>query len=183
MTGAIHTDRLDLIPMSPAFLRASIRGDGVEAQNEIQLSLPEHWSDANGVLELRLRQLESNPALQPWLLRAMALRSTGEMVGHIGFHDQPGAEYLREWCPGGVEFGFTVFPSHRRKGYAREASRALMQWAHEFHGVTGFVVTIAPSNAASQALAAHLGFVRVGSHLDDIDGIEDVLVLNTATVT
>jgi [ribosomal protein S5]-alanine N-acetyltransferase len=180
--AVIHTDRLDLIPMTPAFLRASIRGDRVEAQREIQLFLPEHWPDIRGVLELRLRQLESNPTLQPWLLRAIGLRSTREMIGHIGFHDQPGAECLREWSPGGVEYGFTVFPAHRRNGYAREASQALMQWAHERQGVTAFVLTIDPSNVASQALAAHLGFVRVGAHLDEVDGIEDVLVLNIADV-
>lgn len=104
------------------------------------------------------------------------------MVGHIGFHDKPGADYLREWNPGGVEYGFTIFPAHRRNGYAREASLALMQWARELHGVTGFVVTISPDNVASRALVAGLGFVRVGSHLDEVDGVEDVLVLNSTAV-
>ena len=104
------------------------------------------------------------------------------MVGHIGFHDQPGADYLREWSPGGVEYGFTVFSAHRRKGYAREASLALMRWAHDHHRVTEFVTTISPSNVASHALVADLGFVRVGSHVDEIDGVEDVLVLNFTAV-
>ena len=182
MTAAICTDRLDLIAMTPAFLRASVEGDLVEAERQIQLSLPEDWPDIRPVLELRLKQLESNPDLQPWLLRAIGLRRTHEMVGHIGFHDQPGADYLREWSPGGVEYGFTVFPAHRRKGYAREASLALMRWAHDHHRVTEFVATISPSNVASQALVADLGFVRVGSHVDEIDGVEDVLVLNVTEV-
>lgn len=182
MTVAIRTDRLDLIAMTPAFLRASVEGNLVEAERQIQLTLPENWPEIRPVLELRLKQLESNPDLQPWLLRAIGLRSTRAMVGHIGFHDQPGADYLREWSPGGVEYGFTIFPPHRRKGYAREASLALMQWAQDLHGVTAFVVTISPSNVASHALAADLGFVRAGSHLDEIDGVEDVFVLNVAAV-
>jgi RimJ/RimL family protein N-acetyltransferase len=41
--------------------------------------------------------------------------------------------------------------------------------------VTKFVLSIRPDNAASQALAAELGFVRVGSHPDEVDGLEDVL--------
>jgi len=97
------------------------------------------------------------------------------MVGHIGFHAAPGAEYFRPFSPGAVEFGFTVFPDFRRQGYAREASLALMRWARQTHQVTKFVLSIRPDNAISQALAAQLGFVRVGTHLDEIDGLEDVL--------
>jgi RimJ/RimL family protein N-acetyltransferase len=57
-----------------------------------------------------------------------------------------------------------------------------MQWANETHRITGFVVTISPNNVASRALVAGLGFVRAGSHLDEVDGIEDVLVLNVTAV-
>jgi len=168
--------------MTPAFLRASIAGDIVDAESQIDVSLPKGWPDISSILEMRLKQLESDPDLMPWLLRAIALRESREMVGHIGFHSSPGADYLREWSPGGVEYGLTVFPSHRRRGYAREASLALMQWARDCHGVTSFVVTVSPTNVASQALMADLGFARSGSHVDEIDGLEDVLVLNLAAV-
>ena len=77
--------------------------------------------------------------------------------------------------PGAAEFGYTVFPPYRRRGYAREASIALMDWARQTHGVTRFIVSIRPDNVASQALAASLGFVRIGSHLDEVDGLEDIL--------
>ncbi len=84
------------------------------------------------------------------------------MIGHIGFHSLPGPRYLEQWSPGGVEFGFTVFPAYRRRGFAREASLALMQWAHETHGVGSFVVTISANDLASLALAADFGFLRPG---------------------
>src|SRR5690606_4392165 len=111
------------------------------------------WPEIAEVLELRLRQLQGDPALQPWLLRAIGLRSAVQMIGHIGFHDAPGAEYLNAWCPGGVALGFSVFPAHRRKGYAREASAAMLGWAARAHPVTGFVLSIAPDNLPSQRLA------------------------------
>lgn len=168
--------------MTPAFLRASIDGDLVEAEREIQLSLSGAWPDIRPVLELRLKQLESDATLQPWLLRAIALRSERKMIGHIGFHNSPGADYLRDWSPGGVEYGCSIFPTYRRKGYAREASLSLMRWAQDLYGVASFVATVSPSNVASHSLAAELGFVRVGSHVDDIDGIEDVLVRNVARI-
>jgi RimJ/RimL family protein N-acetyltransferase len=104
------------------------------------------------------------------------------MVGHIGFHEAPGARYLEEWCPGGIELGFTVFPVYRRKGYAREASLALMEWANRTSAVTGFVLSVAPGNLPSRSLAQSLGFSRVGTHLDEVDGPEDVFVRKAAAL-
>lgn len=49
-----------------------------------------------------------------------------------------------------------------------------MEWAHRSHGVTRFVVSINPANAASLALAKGLGFNRIGSHVDKEDGPEDI---------
>ena len=57
-----------------------------------------------------------------------------------------------------------------------------MQWARDVHDVTSFVVTISPSNGPSLALVAGLGFVRVGAHVDEVDGPEDVLVRNVVPV-
>jgi RimJ/RimL family protein N-acetyltransferase len=177
MTGqSIHSDRLDLIPMTPIFLRASLAGNLRKAEEELQISLPIGWpGECADVLELRLGQLDEDPSLQPWLLRAMKHRETGMMIGHIGCHTGPGADYLIPFSPGGVEFGFTVFPEFRRQGYAREASIALMGWAKDSHGIRTFVLSIRPDNVPSQGLAAQLGFVRIGSHVDEVDGLEDVL--------
>ena len=166
--------------MTPEFLRASIDREIGKAERLLNLSLPTDWPDDPSILSLRLEQLESNPALQPWLLRAMRLRDTGEMVGHIGFHTAPGAPYLQDWAPAGVEFGFTVFSAYRRRGYAREASLALMQWACEVHGITEFLITVGRENMASTALAAALGFGKVGSHIDEVDGVEDVFIRSCA---
>lgn len=105
----------------------------------------------------------------------MIHRTAGIMIGHIGFHTTPGADYLEPYSPGAVEFGYTVYPAYRRQGYAREAAHARMRWANETHGVTKFVQTISPDNHASQALSAQLGFVPIGSHIDEVDGPEDIL--------
>ena len=123
------------------------------------------------------RSLRDDDALRPWLLRAMVERSRRRMVGHIGFHSRPGADYLRELSPGGVELGYVVYPAFRRRGYAREATLAMMAWAARAHGVRRFVVSISPSNVASTALAEQLGFRRIGSHVDEIDGPEDIFEL------
>jgi RimJ/RimL family protein N-acetyltransferase len=175
-SAAIHTERLDLVPMTPSFIRASLDGDFELAQELLGLSLPAGWPDIPAILKLRLEQLESDAGLQPWLLRAIRLRATGEMIGHVGFHTAPGPSYLEPWSSGGVEFGCSIFASHRRRGYAREACVGLMRWASAAHGVAEFVVTVGKGNAASVALASALGFELVGAHVDEVDGVEDVLI-------
>ena len=148
-----------------------------EAQRLLGAKLPEGWPDCAPLLQSRLKQMEADTAYEPWSLRAMVLRANRVMVGHIGFHTKPGAGYLRPYSPAAVEFGFEVFPPFRRLGLAREASLALMHWATTVHGQRMFIVSIRPDNVSSQALAAQLGFVRIGSHIDEVDGVEDILEL------
>lgn len=167
--------------MTPAFMRASLQRNVGEAEQELNIVLPSDWpGDVEYVLSLRLKQLDKDPSLEPWLLRAVVLPETRAMIGHIGFHTAPGAEYLEPYSPGAVEFGFTIYPSYRRQGYAREASLAMMNWARRVHGVDRFVLCISPDNIPSQGLAAQLGFVPIGSHIDDMDGPEDVLELKVS---
>lgn len=172
----IPTPRLDLVPMTPAFLEASLAGDLARAAELLGAALPPEWPDLVGIFRMRLAQLRADPATQPWLTRALVLRAEARMVGHAGFHTLPGEPYLDAWAPGGVELGYTIFARDRRRGLAREAVAALLAWAEREHGIERFVVSIAPANAASRALARGFGFVRVGSTLDDDDGPEDVYV-------
>jgi RimJ/RimL family protein N-acetyltransferase len=104
----------------------------------------------------------------------MVLHDEPRMIGHAGFHARPGEATLDELAPGGVELGYVVFERDRCRGYAREACVALMEWAHGAHGVTRFVVSISPDNVASLELARGLGFTRIGSHIDEEDGPEDI---------
>ena len=166
--------------MTPAFLEASLADRRSEAQRLLGAELPESWPQERGVLALRLRQLQEDPLLQPWLLRAMRLRTGSRFTGYIGFHTAPAPAYLEPFAPGGVELGFRVFPPFRRQGLAREACVALMEWARATHGVPRFVVSVAPDNEASLALARGLGFRKVGSHVDAVDGVEDVYALEAA---
>lgn len=173
---AITSERLDLVVMSSAFLDAALAGDLAQASQIIDMRVPEEWLAQRWLMVLRQEQIRVDPTLEPWLLRAVRLHSSGEMIGHIGFHAKPGAEYLHEYAPDGVEFGYTIFPAFRQHGYAREASAALMEWATRAHGVTAFVLSISPNNVPSLRIAAHFGFAMVGSMIDDQDGPEDVFV-------
>lgn len=173
----IHSERLDLIPMTPEFLQAALDGDQVAAEKLIRLSIPAEWFEEADLIRLRLGNLRAKPELQPWILRAVGLRSQRRMVGHIGFHTAPGPHYLSALAPGAVEYGYTVFEADRRKGYAREAALALMAWARTAHGVSRFILSISPDNLPSLNLAQQLGFHKIAVHVDDEDGPEDIFEL------
>jgi RimJ/RimL family protein N-acetyltransferase len=173
---AIESERLTLISMTPVFLEACLAGDLIVATCLLGLSVPPGWLSERPLMKIRLDQLRRDSTLQPWLLRAIGLRQEQVMIGHIGFHSRPGADYLRDFAPGGVEFGYTVFAPFRRQRYATEAAEALMAWASREHYVTRFVLSISPDNRPSLRLARRLGFQKVGGHVDDEDGPEDIFV-------
>jgi RimJ/RimL family protein N-acetyltransferase len=167
----IVSARLRLVLMSPRFMRASVEGRRAEAESLIGAALPDSWPDAGArrTLGMRIAQVAEDPDSAEWLLRAMVEPATSRVAGYINFHGPP--------LEGRAEIGYTVFEPYRRRGYASEAAVAMMRWAHHNHGVGTFVVSISPTNAPSLALAAKLGFERIGTQIDDEDGEEWVFEL------
>lgn len=164
----IRTSRLTLVSVSADLLDALLLGHRERAERLGALHLPEGWPppEDTGFLLLRRQDLRDHPDWQPWLLRAMVLRGPEpRLVGHLGFHGPPDAK-------GRLEVGYEVLPPWRRQGYAREAVTGLLTWAAAQPGVTGFVASVSPENAPSLRLAEQLGFVRMGEHIDERDGLE-----------
>lgn len=178
VADSIHSARLDLVLLGPQALQHSLAEEFAALQNDLGAQVPLDWLEAQGLVELRYQQVLHDPDYQPWNIRAIVLREERQMIGYIGFHTRPGASYLQPYAPTGVEFGYTIFPAYRRHGYAREAAVALMTWAYEQHAVPEFVLSISPHNIPSLKLAVGLGFVKVGSHMDEEDGVEDVYWLD-----
>ncbi|MCC6167642.1 MAG: GNAT family N-acetyltransferase [Caldilineaceae bacterium] len=175
--GVIQTERLDLLPLGVPFLEAFLEGDAAGAARRLGHPLPPEWQPQAWVSR-RLAQLHADPTLEPWLLRAVILRTTGRMIGRAGFHTAPGPDYLQPIAPGGVEMGYEIFPAFRRQGYATEVVAALMAWAAQEHGVRRFVLSIRPDNLPSQRIAQHFDFHKIGSHIDEEDGLEEIFLLD-----
>ncbi|MBV8716640.1 MAG: GNAT family N-acetyltransferase [Chloroflexi bacterium] len=163
----IVSARLDLVSMSPEFMRASLAGDLRGAAELICAELPDTWPGRTGrTMRYRLVQLDADLTMQPWLLRGMVLREPVRgVIGHIGFHGPPDGRHA-------LEVGYSVEPHYRRQGYALEAVQALFGWATREHGVHHFIANVAPNNLASLGLVRKLGFVQNGSQWDDEDGEE-----------
>ena len=168
----LRSGRLELASMGPALLEALLAGDHARAAQIGGFQIPNDLVLSKRTLQMRLRQIRANPKAQPWLLRAIVIRQSQTMCGRIGFHSEPGPDDLRDVAADGVELGYAIGEPFRRRGFAKEAALLLMRWAFESHGQRCFILSITPNNGASLALAHSMGFIEVGSHIDEEDGLE-----------
>lgn len=164
--------RLALILLNAEFMEAMLTDNLQLAESIGGFHIPADLRLSRSLLTMRLEQMHHTPDEHPWLLRAIVLRESQTMCGHIGFHSRPGPEDLRDIAADGVELGYSVEENFRRQGYAKEAACTLMKWAFECHQQRCFVLSISPENMASLAMARSLGFTEIGSHIDDEDGLE-----------
>jgi [ribosomal protein S5]-alanine N-acetyltransferase len=172
MIETIRSRRLVLTSLGIPLLETLLRGDRDAAGKVLDCRIPADLTLDDMPLERRLKQLRADASEEPWLVRAMIDRASRTMIGHIGFHTPPRPDYLAEIAADGIELGYTVHAAHRRKGYATEAALALMHWAYAEHGQRCFVLSISPTNVASNAMAKSLGFTRCAEHMDEEDGLE-----------
>jgi RimJ/RimL family protein N-acetyltransferase len=90
-----------------------------------------------------------------WYQVTVERKEDGAVVGDLG---------LGFWVPGErqVELGYRIHPDHHRRGYAKEAVTAIIDWLIERHRIHRFVGVAAAPNHASTALLRALGFRREG---------------------
>jgi len=175
VTTAISSPRLALVSFSPRAMRAVLDGDFRTAEAEVGAAVPRGLRERLGELfERRLPEVDRDPAVLPWVARAMVLTDelgVRRVVGSVGFHGPPNEA-------GQVEIGYHVEPGFRRRGFATEAVRALLDWAAAEHGIRRFRASVAPSNDRSLAVVARLGFRQTGIRWDELDGQELVYELD-----
>ena len=166
---SIRTARLELVSMPRAFMEALLAGDTAAAGAAIGAVVPDNLRDhLEDFLRYRLAQVIADPSIRRWLGRTMVLTDpdgTRHVIGTIGFHGPPDDR-------GRLEIGYSVQAPYRRRGFAREAVRAMLDWAAEEHGIHRFIASISPTNEASLALTRGFGFVQTGEQMDDVDGLE-----------
>jgi ribosomal-protein-alanine N-acetyltransferase len=162
----IRTARLNLVPIDPDAIRRLIAGDRTGAEHVFGLSLPAEFPDQGeleGFLRVQLERMERQPSRRDWLARMM-VGSAGEAVGHCGFHGPPETV-------GRAEIGYTVFTAFRGQGFAKEAARALVDWAFR-QGEPEVYASVSPGNAPSLAVVKAVGFIQVATQMDEVDGLE-----------
>jgi RimJ/RimL family protein N-acetyltransferase len=152
----IRTARLDLIPATPELARADLAGR--EALGEaLGVPVPESWPPElfdEPALRYTLGKLEGRPEAAGWWSYYVVRREEPLLVGVVGYKGPPAA--------GAVEIGYSVVPEHRRRGYATEASAALVARAFARADVERVLAETLPELSPSIGVMGKLGFVFVG---------------------
>ena len=133
-----------------------IRGDTENAGRLAGATFPPGWPErveAREGLSWHLRHLVGDAAQHAWRIRVIVERDSGIVVGSINLKGPPDAH-------GDVEVGWGVNDDRQRRGYALEATTAVLTWAAAQPGVRRFSATIPVANVPSQELAKKLGMTR-----------------------
>ncbi|CAM4127447.1 GNAT family N-acetyltransferase [Pseudoalteromonas byunsanensis] len=95
-----------------------------------------------------------------WLTLVIENKQTGEAVGLHGF--------FAMWCPyQQAEVGFMILPEFQGMGYAKESTKALIDFALFECGFHKLIATVSEGNEASFGLLTALGFEHEGTLKDN----------------
>jgi [ribosomal protein S5]-alanine N-acetyltransferase len=130
----VVTERLLLRPVTAEHVAAVVAGRRLPGW------APDFPSEGDQVIAGMLER-DGVPVDPAFGQRLVVERETGLVVGGIGLFGPPE--------DGQVEFGYGIVESHRGRGYATEAARALVEVALGLPGVTEIVAGVDPANPAS----------------------------------
>lgn len=160
----IRTERLRLIPAELHLLNLLIAGP-VVFTTATGLRVAPRYLEFPEALPHSREQLAAAAAQHrawwtPWLF-VQACEET--LIGLGGFKGPPAAD-------GVVELGYGIAPDWRGRGYATEATRALILLAHQQPGVTRICAHTLAQTGASTRVLAKCGLLRVAELVDPEDG-------------
>ncbi|MGQ0815447.1 MAG: GNAT family N-acetyltransferase [Gemmatimonadota bacterium] len=156
---SIMTERLELIPASPALLAAELAGNGA-FEAAIGRSVPGNWPPelyGHDAINWILRMLRDVPEMADWTMYYITERGeqAGTVIGTVGYKGPPAAD-------GSVEFGYGLLEQFRGRGYATEASRALIERAFRDPRVTCVIAETYPHLTASIGVMQRCGLSFLG---------------------
>ncbi len=151
-TPPLHTARLDLQPVAPALAAEAWKHvDDERMWRYFEDQRPATMADLRRLYEKWARGSPApDEAWNNWLCRD---RNSGQLVGSMQatVHLAERFSYI----------AYGIYPEHRRKGYARDATGAVIGYVLETYGIDRFVALIHSKNKPSCGLAESLGFTRV----------------------
>ena len=153
----IRTPRLILRPQQV--------GDGAATAAAIQESWEElhrwmRWAEHREAftaetMEIRTRQVMARFILREEIELTAIETASGQPVVWCGFHSI-------DWQARQCDTGYWVRRSAQNKGFATEATNALLRYAFDVLGIKRFGLTHAAGNEASRRVARKLGFAQEG---------------------
>jgi RimJ/RimL family protein N-acetyltransferase len=143
------TEMLKLVPRTRDQVRASL-----DAMDEaVQAQISADW----------LAKFAQSAFEDPWVHGFNLLLTDGTNVGLGSFKGPP--------VDGVVEIAYAIVPEHQRKGYAKAAARAMVEYALRSPAVSKVIAHTLPDGIASQHVLLSSGFRHTGEVVDPDDGL------------
>jgi len=157
----LETERLLLLAVTAELVEAL--ADREAAERTIRAAIPEGWPDGElkGLLEVYGPLIGADAGrlgYGPWVLVARDEGSVGGSAGFLGTLPQDCA----------IELGYGVHPLYRNRGYATEASQALIEWALSQPSVERVLAKCDAGNPPSIRVLEKAGMTRCG---EDVSGM------------
>lgn len=164
----VTTRRLELISATAESCRAAAEVDNVRLGRLLDAAIPADWpheylSDGLGPTADALER-EPQERYTFWFV---VLRSPRTLIGTVGLKAPP--------VDGRVDIGYGIVLSHRRRGYATEATQRLIELAFEDPAVERVVAETLPELTASLGVLDRCGFVRCAEGVTGFSGEENVV--------
>lgn len=158
----VQTERLELVPATVALLEADLESHAKLA-SVLNAQVPESWPpgeyDAPAMRYFRDR-LTEDPDAAPWYGWYVLSRPTSQrprtLIGAGGFFGPPGADGI-------IEIGYSVARDFKRRGYATEFVRALVDHAFATGQVRRIVARTTAENPGSIRVLERAGFQFAGA--------------------
>jgi RimJ/RimL family protein N-acetyltransferase len=166
----LSTSRLELMPFDLRAIDALLAGDETTLASLTGLQFPTPLRPPplmEEVLPLVRDRLRADPASSEWWTWLTVDRATKQVTGAIGFGGPPDEE-------GAVMIGYATYPGADHRGFATEATAALVNWALAQPGVRRVCSSIPPDNIAARRVAEKVGMRVAGTVWEE--EIDDVLL-------
>ncbi|MGI8911676.1 MAG: GNAT family N-acetyltransferase [Rubrobacteraceae bacterium] len=147
----LRTERLALVTLTPELARAALE-DREELGRVLGARVPPTWPGAD--FARMLPRIAHSPAAPFTCL--IIHEGDRTVIGETGFHGPPDGT-------GTVEAGYSIIPDYRSRGFAYEATRALIEAALASPGINHVIAECLHDNAPSLRVLEKLGMRRAGS--------------------
>jgi RimJ/RimL family protein N-acetyltransferase len=150
----VETPKLRIVRLDLDAVTAAIE-DRSKFERMVGARLDDDWplKDMKDLLTFMKNQLGKDSGAMHWG-GVIVARDPDTVVGDIGFHASP--------VSGEVEVGYSIVPSHRKRGLATEALRAFLKWGFQHPDVARVIARCEHSNLASQRVLEKVGFLEDG---------------------
>lgn len=147
----LETETLVVRPLAISDVRTIFRLSQEKSLGEwIPDQVYEDEAEAASVIEFLKLQYEPSPdpAQRPFVL-GVALKETGELIGHVG---------LSSLSDGEIEIGYAIGEAHQGNGFATQAVAAVSRWALSNLDLPKINGIIALENVGSGRVLEKAGF-------------------------